>query len=186
MKKTEQTQKEVGKFIDPKKIIEQLDIKSGSAVADFGCGPGYFTVPFAKAVGETGKVYALDVLPQALETVAGKMKNFAVSNIITLRANVEKNNGSKLESDSMDWVVLKDVLFQNKRKDDVIAEARRVLKQGGKAVVVEWEKSGSAIGPDKKMRISCDDLKKMFVEQKFSIEKDIDVGSFHYAFVAVK
>jgi ubiquinone/menaquinone biosynthesis C-methylase UbiE len=183
----EDVKKYAGKFIDPQLIIAQLDLKEGDLVADFGCGPGYFSLPFAKAVGESGKVFALDVLPQALETVLGKMKNSALANIVASRVNLEKENGSKLDPDSLDWVILKDVLFQNKKKDVIIAEAFRVLKTGGKVIVVEWDrKHDSAIGPENELRIPKDILKKMFVDRKFSITKDINAGDFHFAFVAVK
>jgi len=178
--------KEFGKFIDPDSIIAQLGVEKDSVVADFGCGPGFFSVPFAKAVGEDGKVYALDVLPQALETVKSKMRNSAVSNIMMIRANVEKENGSRLESALVDWVILKDILFQNKKKDIIIAEAARVLKPGGKVIVVEWKAEDSSVGPESKLRIPCDVLKKMFTDQNFYIEKDIVAGDFHYAFVATK
>jgi len=182
----EENKNEIGKFLDPNAIIEQLDIQDGSAAADFGCGPGYFSIPFAKAVGENGKMYVLDVLPQVLETVASKAKNSGIMNIVTSRVNLEKENGSKMETDSIDWVILKDILFQNQKKEVIINEARRILKVGGKAIVVEWDQGAAAVGPEPGIRIPKDELKKMFIGHEFSIEKDIDAGDFHYAFVAVK
>ena len=155
-------------------------------VADFGCGPGYFSLPFAKAVGEDGKVYALDVLPQVLETVASKAKSSGINNIVTSRVNLEKENGSKLENECVDWVIIKDMLFQNKKKDIIIAEARRILRPGGKVIVTEWNQNNFSIGPEQKIRIPVNELKKIFADQKFSVEKDIEAGDFHYAFVAVK
>jgi len=50
-------------FVDPKKIIEVAGIKRGDKVADFGCGGGYFSIPTSEAVGETGEVFAFDILP---------------------------------------------------------------------------------------------------------------------------
>ncbi|KKQ45738.1 MAG: Methyltransferase type 11 [Candidatus Moranbacteria bacterium GW2011_GWC2_37_8] len=176
----------VGKFLDPDAIIAQIDVQSGSVVADFGCGPGYFTMPFAKIVGQGGKVYSLDVLPQALETVVGKSKNSGIINIETKRVNLEKENGSKLESETVDWVVMKDILFQNQKKDIIIAEAHRILKPGGAVIVIEWNQAESAIGPDSEIRIKPEDLKKMFESDKFIMEKDIEAGDFHYAFIARK
>lgn len=182
----EETKKEPGKFIDPDSIIMQAGIEKGNAIADFGCGPGFFSIPLAKAVGEEGRVFALDVLPQALETVKSKMRNSAVANIVTIRANIEKEKGSKLQEASMDWVILKDVLFQNQNKNIIVAETNRVLKPGGKVVVVEWNEKDSSVGPENELRIPGDVLKKMFTDQDFSIEKDINAGDFHYSFVAVK
>lgn len=182
----EESQNTIGKFLDPDAIIAQLDMNRGSVVVDFGCGPGYFSIPFAKAVGEGGHIYSLDILPQALETVAGKAKNSGVANITTKRVNLEKENGTKLETNSADWIVLKDVLFQNKNKDIIIAEAYRVLKSGGKVIVIEWNQKDLGVGPAADIRIPQVVLEKMFSDQKFIAEKNIEAGDFHYAFVAIK
>lgn len=185
-KNMEDNKNEIRKFLDPDAIIAQLDVQVGSIAADFGCGPGYFSIPFAKAVGEDGRVYAMDVLPQALETVTNKAKISGLANIVTSRVNLEKENGSKIEANYFDWIILKDMLFQNQKKDVIIKEAHRVLKNGGKMIVVEWNQSDSNIGPEVKIRILENDLKKLFLDQGFSIEKNINAGTFHYAFVAIK
>lgn len=182
----EDNKNEIGKFLDPNSIIAQLNVQSGSIAADFGCGPGYFSIPFAKTIGEEGKIYALDVLPQVLETVASKAKSSGITNIVINRVNLEKENRSKIEANLLDWVILKDVLFQNQKKDVIIKEAYRVLKNNGKAIVVEWKERDSFVGPEAKLRIPENNLKKLFVSHGFSIEKDINAGDFHYAFVAVK
>lgn len=174
------------KFLDPETIIPQIGIKNGDTVADFGCGPGYFSFPFAKAVGPDGKIYALDVLEHIVEMVTNKAKEAGLANIEAKRANVEKENGSKIDSSSVDFVILKDVLFQNQKKEVIVSEAKRILKEAGKILVIEWNEKSVPIGPDKELRIVQDDLKKMISQTGFEIEKDIDAGNFHYGFVAVK
>lgn len=176
----------VGKFLDPEDIIRQLNVEKGLVVADFGCGPGYFSIPFALAVGEEGMVHSLDILPQVLETIIGKAKNAGIVNITTKRVNLEKENGTKLERESVDWVVLKDILFQNQDKNIIIREAHRILKNGGKVIVVEWNQEASMVGPAHDIRIPQISLEKMFNDQQFIVEKNISAGDFHYAFVAVK
>ena len=120
------------------------------------------------------------------ETVASKAKNFGISNIIANRVNVEKEKGSELENECVDWVIMKDILFQNKGRNIVVAEAYRILKSGGKVIAAEWNQENFSIGPEQKIRIPVGELKKIFIDQKFSIAKDIEAGDFHYAFVAVK
>jgi ubiquinone/menaquinone biosynthesis C-methylase UbiE len=183
----EENKNSAGKFLDPNQIIANLDIVNGSVVADFGCGPGYFSIPFAKAVGADGKVYSLDILPHALETTASKAKNSGLTNLTTKRVNLEKERGTKLDGDSFDWVIMKDILFQNQKKDIIIAEAYRILKVGGKIIVVEWsENDDSKIGPAQSIRITQPALEKMCRENGFSVEKSVSAGDYHYAFVAVK
>ncbi|HBP01543.1 MAG TPA: hypothetical protein DD454_05040 [Candidatus Moranbacteria bacterium] len=173
-------------FLDPEKIIAQLDVESGSVAADFGCASGYFSLPFAKTIGNDGKLMALDILPHVLETVESRSKSMGLSNVETKRVNLEKNEGSGLSSDSLDWVIMKGVLFQNKDKETILKEAYRVLKKGGKAIVVEWGDKDFSIGPHHSLRIPKDALKGLAEKQGFSIGKEVDAGNFHYAFVAEK
>jgi ubiquinone/menaquinone biosynthesis C-methylase UbiE len=181
-----ETANAAGKFLDPEAIIKQLGIMNGNAVADFGCGPGYFSIPFANVVGKDGRVYAFDVLPQALESVESKAKLEGLSNIVTKRVNLESLKGTKLEDSCVDWVILKDVLFQNQKKEIMLGEAYRILKPGGKAIIIEWNQGELAVGPGKELRISPLDLRQMLESQHFRIEKDIDAGNFHFAFIAEK
>jgi ubiquinone/menaquinone biosynthesis C-methylase UbiE len=176
----------VKNFLNPKNILSQIAVSPGSVVADFGCGSGFFSLAFAEAVGEEGKVHSLDILPSALESVESKAKLQGIANIITERANLEKESGSKLPSESIDWVVIKDMLFQNKIKDLIVKEAYRVLKNGGKLLLLEWNDRDSSMGPEKKLRISEEELKKLAESQGFKEEKKLSAGDFHYGSVYAK
>ena len=173
-------------FLDPKNIISQIDVSQGITVADFGCGSGFFSLAFAEIIGESGKVYSLDVLPSALESVASKAKLAGFSNIIPQRVNLEKEGGSKLPAESIDWVIMKDMLFQNKLKEAVVKEASRVLKNGGKLLAIEWNDQNAPVGPDKKVRISKEELDKLAEGQGLKKEKDLITGDFHHGAVYVK
>lgn len=172
-------------FIDPEAIIGQLEISKDSQIADFGCGAGYFSIPFARKIPD-GKLYAFDVLVAALESVASKAKIEGLTNIVTARVNLEKENGSKLEKESLDWVIMKDMLFQNQNKNIILKEALSVLKPGGKMLVVEWNEQEDGMGPQSDIKISLENLEKLVCDENFKIEKKVDAGDFHYGFVAVK
>jgi len=174
------------RFIDPMMVINQLGMSAGVKAADFGCGSGYFSVPLAQIIGNEGILYSLDVLPQSLESVESRAKILGLTNIITKRVNLEKENGSKLETNGLDWVILKDMLFQNGKKDVIIKEAYRVLKSGGRMLVVEWNENDSSVGPEQNLRIKKNDLVNLIQTQKFSIEKEVNAGDFHYGLVATK
>jgi ubiquinone/menaquinone biosynthesis C-methylase UbiE len=167
-------------FLDPKEILKQLDVSLGSTVADFGCGSGFFSLAFAQAVGEEGKTYSFDILPSALESVESKAKMAGINNIIPQRANLEKKGGSKLPENSVDWVVMKDMLFQNKSKDIILEEAYRVLKTGGKIVIIEWNEQEASFGPEKSLRISSGEIKDLAEKQGFNFQKDLAAGTFHF------
>lgn len=170
-------------FVDPASVVNQLPIKPGDKVADFGCGSGYFSFEFAKQVGSEGTVHALDVLPSALEAVGSRAKSLGLSNIVTKRVNLENENGSTLEGKSVDWVVLKDMLFQNQKKDVILREVARVLKSEGHALIMEWSAGQSLVGPEDALRISSEQMKHLVDQAGLVFEKEISVGGFHYAFL---
>ena len=66
---------------DPFQTLENAGLKPGLKVLEVGCGPGFFTIPAAKIVTESGKVYALDVHPLALEKVQTKIEIEKISNV---------------------------------------------------------------------------------------------------------
>lgn len=174
------------KFIDPEKITSDLNIEAGMKIADFGCGTGYFTFPMAKKVGSDGVVYALDILKEKIENISSQAKLLGLNNIVTKRVNLEREKGSGLASSSLDWVLLVNVLFQNKNKDAIIQEAKRVLKNQGKILVIEWQPLDSSIGPDKKLRISQEELVTILDRNNLGIISEPTIGHFHYGLVLVK
>lgn len=173
-------------FVDPETLIRQLTIAPGSVIADFGCGSGYFSLAFAKAVGREGKVIALDVLPSALEAVASRAKMSGLQCVSTKRANLEKENGSGLAAESVDWVILKDILFQNKHKDIILREVNRVLRPGGHALLMEWKDQDASVGPELHLRISREELTALVQAEGFLMQQELSVGDFHYAFLLAK
>jgi ubiquinone/menaquinone biosynthesis C-methylase UbiE len=61
-------------------------IRTGMTVVDYGCGPARYTPRFAKLVGSSGKVYAADVQPIAIEAVKQKMAKAHLENIVSVLA----------------------------------------------------------------------------------------------------
>ena len=177
-----QTIHTTGGFMNPAKILENLDIKKGSKVADFGCGAGYFTTSFAKVVGNSGRVYAIDILESALESVKGRAKLESILNIETHRGNLEKQGGSGLGDKSVDIVMMANILFQSELKDDILKEAKRVLKKTGKIVISEW-KDDVAPGEGFMYRVSKEELKKLAKDAGLVLEKEFDAGGSHYGLV---
>jgi len=170
-------------FLNPKDVFDQVDIRPGMTVADFGCGAGFFSIELARRVGNDGKVWAFDVLVQALDSVRSAASLEGLQNIETRRVNLEKDGGSKLPDASVDFIILKDMLFQNKLKHVIIKEAHRILKQGGQMVVIEWMREAGVLGPHESLRIPKEDVKILLEETGFIVEKSVHPGGYHYGFL---
>jgi len=177
--------KGTGGFLKPEETIKELSIKQGMRIADFGCGAGYFTIPLAEMVGQKGKVYAFDILKTALESVRSRAKSAGLLNIETVWSNLETLNASKLKNESIDLVLLANILFQSSKKADIIKEAKRILKRGGKLVVIEWKKN-QVMGPPEKFIVDKDLVRGIAEKQDFKFDKEFPAGQGHWGMIFVK
>ena len=177
--------KGTGGFLNPEKALEEFGIKEGMKIADFGCGAGYFAILTAKAVGETGIIYAVDVLKTALESVRSTAKAEGLLNIKTVWANLEIKGGSSLEDESVDIVLLANILFQSTKKAAIIKEARRVVKKGGKMIVIDWKKD-QPMGPPQDLIVSEDLIKDLAEKEGFRLERKFSAGDRHWGIIFVK
>jgi ubiquinone/menaquinone biosynthesis C-methylase UbiE len=178
-----EAQKGTGGFLNPQKVLNQLEIQSPSKIAHFGCGHGYFTIPLARMVGKEGQIFAIDILNEALIEVKEKAKAAGISNIETLRGNLEVPGGSKLPDNSCDLALLANILFQSNKKADIIREARRIIKIGGKLVIIDWEPTGTTLTSDSGWRISQGEIKNLATTLNLSLDREFDAGDFHYGLI---
>jgi ubiquinone/menaquinone biosynthesis C-methylase UbiE len=115
-------------FIKPRmRVLEETGIKRGFHVLDYGCGPGSYIAPLAELVGKSGKIYALDVHPLAVRTVQRLASRKGLDNVETILSNCKTG----LPSDSLDIVILYDILHDLDNTDGVLMELHRVLKPEG-------------------------------------------------------
>ena len=165
-------------FLEPEKILKQLELRDNMIMADFGCGHGYFSVPLAKAVPQ-GTVYALDVVEEALEVVQSQAKLEMISNIEIVHCNLEELGGSKLNDQSVDLVFLVNILFQSRKKQEILKEAKRVLKKGSQLVLIDWL-AGSSLSPKQGWFISKDKAIQMAEAEGFRLVRELEMDKQHY------
>lgn len=173
-------------FINPEKIIPFFQISEGMKIADLGCGAGFFTILLAKAVGENGEIFAVDVQKSSLESVKIKAQAEGIINIKTIWADLEIYGSTKISGDSLGMVLIADVLFQSQKKDAIIREARRILSLGGKLVIIDWKPEALDIGPKSGYRLAKGDMIKITEETGLKLDNEFDVGDYHYGLMFVR
>ena len=109
------------------KILEEVDIESGFRILDYGCGTGSYTVPAARLVGKTGRVYALDIHPLAIQQVKSRAVKKGLANIETILSDCPTG----LPDNSIDVALLYDTFHSLSEPDAVLKELHRILKPGG-------------------------------------------------------
>lgn len=122
----------------PNKIIKRSGIKPGMNIIDLGCGSGAFTPLLARAVGEQGKVYALDIqskMLQQLERKLAKAENRDIRNIEVKQASAYD---LPFENETIDLVFVVAALQEISDRDKALQEIKRVLKPDGILAITEF------------------------------------------------
>ncbi len=120
-------------------MLSFLNIREGEAIADVGCGFGFFTFKFAQMAGRSGKVYSTEINKDALAYVKKINEKFDL-NIETVEA---KLNDICLPENSVDTIFLCSMYHAvyiasiEFVKDEFIASLKKALKKGGRLVVVD-------------------------------------------------
>jgi tRNA A58 N-methylase Trm61 len=115
-------------------IIRELDIKSGSKVADVGCHEGYMTIKLAIAVGVGGKVYAVDVSQSKLDKLKSNITKRNIKNVEMIKGDYDN---PKLPNNILDAVIILDTYHEMDDHDKILQHIKAALKPGGRLVLCE-------------------------------------------------
>jgi ubiquinone/menaquinone biosynthesis C-methylase UbiE len=173
-------------FSDPVKIIEQLFLTRGQIVADFGSGSGFYTLAAAKKVGESGRVYAIDVDLEMLRRLKTASLSAGFNNVDIMIADLEMANSTKIRPESLDLVIISNILFQLKNKTAPIIEAKRLLKKGGRLLLVDWAGSFSGMGPQASGVVDKTTGRTLVESTGLVFASEVNAGDHHYGLIFKK
>jgi ubiquinone/menaquinone biosynthesis C-methylase UbiE len=125
-------------------VIGLLKLEKGHAVADIGSGGGFFTMRFSEAVGETGKVYAVDTNEKLLAYVKKKARELGRNNVVAVAVRAGKE-GLDLPSGSLDLAFMRNVFHHLEEPADYFKVLRGRMKPEGRVVIIDYKK-GTAPG----------------------------------------
>jgi len=117
-------------------LIKNLPLEEGDTIADIGAGTGYFSFPLARAVGESGRVYAVDIQPEMLQFIEDRKKVEAVSQVVPILAT---SKSPELPAESIDLALFVDVYHELEWPLEVMTALVESIKPGGKVVLVEYK-----------------------------------------------
>ena len=116
------------------RVVAALDLKSGMRIADLGAGTGVFTLPLATAVGETGRVYAIDIDPDLLAIVAEKTKSAGLANVEIIVAG----ETDPRVPEPVDLLFLSDTLHHLPEQGSYVKQFAKLLRPGGRVAIIEF------------------------------------------------
>jgi len=158
----------------PDRVMQDLGIKPGANVADIGCGEGYFTFRLGQAVGQHGKVFAVEVPEAPLKTVRQQIQREHLTNIKTV---LSKPTNTGLPAESCDAALLCNVLHEvpQGQRLPLVQDVVRTLKPGGFLFVIEWRPCREDGSDTDRPCISRKDLVKLGTDAGLSHDAE-----FHY------
>jgi len=155
-------------------------------VADLGAGTGACVLAAARAVGSQGKVYALEVQRELLSRIKDEALKNHLGNVEVIWADIEKVGGTKLRNYAVDAAIVSNVLFQIEDRENFIKEIKRILKPGGRVLIVDWSDSFGGLGPQSSAVIPPEKARALFESAGFKFEQVIDAGAHHYGIIMTR
>ena len=148
---------------------------------DIGCGQGYFTLPAARIIGSTGKVYGLDINETGIQELRKKATDEGLNNLELISGAAEE---VLICMDCADIVFFGIVLHDFKNPSKVLEKARKMIKPDGRLVNLDWKKVNMGFGPPVAKRFDEETASGLIESSEFKIESVNDSGQYHYLITA--
>lgn len=166
-------------WYNPEVILQDLSV--GMVFMDIGCGDGFFSILAAKKVGPSGKVYAVDTDPLAIEKLKGKAKNEGLTNIIS---NVGRAEETIFCNKCADFIFYSMDLHDFVDPTKVLQNAMQMIKPNGRLIDLDWKKIQMPFGPPVSIRFSEEKATGLMSFAGFKELVARDAGPYHYLLTA--
>ncbi|MBI5885418.1 MAG: methyltransferase domain-containing protein [Deltaproteobacteria bacterium] len=166
--------------IRPEQVLREAGLGEGGVFADVGCGPGFFTLPAAAIVGPSGRVWAIDTQPEMLDA----LKNRGIPANVTLVRSGEAK--IPIEDRAADLALAAYVLHEAADTVAFLMEILRLLRPGGKLVIIDWKKQQEEHGPPEAERITEEEAAAFIASAGFKDVATSSMNASHYMITAVR
>jgi ubiquinone/menaquinone biosynthesis C-methylase UbiE len=145
-------------------VIANLRLRPGDVVADLGAGTGVFSVPLARAVGPTGRVYAVEIDQGLVDHIAARAREQGAPNV---KAVLGEFSDPALPAADVDVAFLHDVLHHVQDRTTYLKNVTRYLKPDGRFAVVELDAKTGAHRHDPSLQITREQLQRWMADIGF-------------------
>jgi arsenite methyltransferase len=164
----------------PQEVVSALNIKEGEVIADIGAGSGYFTFRLARAVGGTGRVYAVDVSPDMILHLNRRVRDLQSGNVATILC---APNDPLLADSSVNRIFICDTWHHISGHAKYLALLKRMLKPDGQVIMIDFKKVKTPVGPPMEMRIAREDLVREMEANGFQLAAEHTFLDYQYFLV---
>jgi putative heme-binding domain-containing protein len=167
----------------PDTLINALEIPAGTMAAEVGSGTGYFTWRLARAIGPSGKVFAVDVQQEMLDRTAETIKKHQLNNVEFVLGD---EGSPRLPTGALDLVFIAHAYHEFSNPEAMIAAVNQSLKPGGRLVIVEFAE-GHPFGPlDKTERMTEEQIRAEIEPAGFDLDRVPDIVRIEQCLIFTK
>jgi ubiquinone/menaquinone biosynthesis C-methylase UbiE len=164
----------------PHEVIMALDLKEGEVVADVGAGSGYFAFRLAHHVGDTGRIYAVDINPDMIVYMNRRIRDLQLKNVVTVLAAPDD---PLLADASVDRFFICDTWHHIGNQTQYLALMKKMLRPGGQVIMIEFHKKELPVGPPVEMKIARENLVRQMETNGFKLAKEHTFLPYQYFLV---
>jgi cyclopropane fatty-acyl-phospholipid synthase-like methyltransferase len=163
----------------PHEVITALDLKPGEVIADIGSGSGYFTLRLAAHVGDSGRVFGVDIDPEMVRHLNRRVRDAGLRNVHVLLADPD----DPLLPEPVDLFLIVDTWHHIGGQAKYLALMRKLLKAGGQVVMIDFQKKELPLGPPLAIKVSREDLIQQMEANGFHLLKEHTFLPYQYFLV---
>ena len=138
----------------PDQVMDALAIADGARVADVGAGGGWFTVRLARRVGPNGRVFAEDIQPQMIDSIARRVGREGLANVETVLGT---SGDPKLPS-ALDAVLIVGTYPELTDPVTLLGHVAASLEPNGRLGIIDFRLDGVGPGPPLEERVEPEDI----------------------------
>jgi ubiquinone/menaquinone biosynthesis C-methylase UbiE len=166
---------------NPEEILSVIGLRDGMTLVDVGCGEGFFAIPAARRVRNFGKVYAVDINPDSIESLRTRAEKEGLKNLTSQAGEAE----TTLFCEGCADIVFFGIDLHDFR-DPVAAirNAKRMLGPRGRLVDLDWKDEPMDLGPPQGIRFPVGKARSLIESVGLRILDVQDAGPYHYLIIA--
>lgn len=139
----------------PDELVRALKLSPGAVVGEVGAGPGYFTLRLARAVGPSGKVIAVEVVPEILAVLQERLAATGVANVSPV---LSPGDDPRLPPGACDLVLVVNTFHHFPEEVASLRKLAAALRPGGRLVNVDFHKRELPVGPPPEHKVTREEF----------------------------
>ena len=171
--------KVANRFLNPSRVVESLDVRSGDNILEIGMPIGFFAPALLNKVGSEGTVYVAGPNTDSF----GRLSHLADKKNLEFCLLADVLSGTTLAPAQVDMVILTNLLSSTVKPDSFCLAIGQYLKAQSEIILIDWDTSDKNVGPAMEQRVTKEDALKLMHSCGMQFKRLLQLPGYHYGMV---